>query len=103
VTRVYVGTFVEDCSRAPATVTIFLHPSRNIHGTEFLALEPANTATLSAVVSAQGGSITLQSFGGPSKTGCLPSNSTIMLIYSPGGLLSTLLLLVGEGVVTAVH
>jgi hypothetical protein len=97
----YVGTFVEDCSRSQTTVRAILEPSRTIMGTETLALEMSNTATFSASVTAQGGTLTLHAFGAASATGCIPPGSTIMLIYSPGGMLQSLLVLVGQGVVTS--
>lgn len=101
--HVYMGTVIEDCSKSPATLTVYLEPSRSVEGTEILALEPPNTPTLSVSVSGQGASLDVHSFGGASATGCYPAGSTVMLVSSPGGMLQTLWLLLGEGVITPVH
>ena len=95
----YVGTVVEDCRRGQNLVTVFLNPTRKISGTEELGIEPANTPTFVIGVSAQGGVLRLHSFGGISALGCLPSGTTVMLVFSPGGDLQTLLTVVGKGTI----
>jgi hypothetical protein len=101
-THAYVGTFTENCSKSPVAVNVFLAPARAIQGTEWIGIEPGSSGTPSAFVSAQNEWISVSSFGGMNPAGCIPVGMSVVLIYSPGGLLgNTLQVLLAEGVVSA--
>ena len=99
----YVGTFVQDCKGSKARALVYLAKPYLIDGAQALGIDPEGTSTLDISLAAGHESIAVSAFGGAAKDGCLPIGSKLVLVLSPGLETGGLLVVVGQGFVTAVQ
>ena len=106
--NVKIATFIETCHEyRGAIVTVRLHPPLapfNLAGTEVLALfaQGAGEAVIFVEASDPSG-IEISEFHGKSAIGCVADGTNVTLVKSPGGDLSTLLIILGRGTVKPAH
>ena len=98
-----VAIFTETCeddvfSHARA----ILEPPITLSGTEFLAVFGGPGGVIS-VGAESGGPTEIREFHGKSGVACLPENAEVSLAKSPGGDLSTLLVVLGRGTIHQEH
>ncbi len=95
-----VGTFYERCDKGgAASSTVVLGKSMPLKAGAILAIYKTadSNPIVSTVVGAKGGNV--RHFGGANSSGCVDKGTGVALTMSPGGLDSTLLVLLGKGVV----
>jgi hypothetical protein len=97
----YVATLVESCERGTAEIMVYLDLPYMLQGTQFLGIASQSSSTLAVFATSGGMNVSLQTFGGSSQIGCLAVGTSVSLVNSPGGMLSTMLTNMGQGVVTA--
>lgn len=103
---VVVATFNETCHDYGFTVaTVRLHPPLApfmLEGTESLEIfaKGSGQAVISVQASDPAGT-EIREFHGTSAVGCVPDGAQLTLVKSPGGDLSTLLIVVATGTVEA--
>jgi len=98
-----VGTFTEICEDdVTSHARVVLEPPITLSGTEGLAVFGGPGGVIG--IAAENGSPTeIREFRGKSMAGCLPDNTEITLMKSPGGDLSTLLVVLGTGTIHKEH
>ena len=99
-----VATFNETCHDYGATfVTVKLHPPLApfmLQGTESLAIFAKNISqSVISVETSDPAGTEISEFHGRSATGCVPADTQIALVKSPGGDLGTLLIVLATGTV----
>ncbi len=100
-----VATFDETCcDDGTSTATVRLRKPIALQGTGLLAIVGADTSTPVISVGASDPDGTeICEFEGNSAIGCIPDGADITLVRTPGGLLGTLLEVVGKGTVHRTH
>jgi len=94
-----VGSLTETCADdGTCHVRIMLEPPITLSDTAFLAIT-SDKGTVIEVAAENGGPTEICEFHGKSKSGCLPDASAVSLVRSPGGQLSTLLIVLGQGTI----
>jgi hypothetical protein len=98
-----VGHFTETCEDDGTTHARFvLEPPITLSGTETLAIF-GGPGPVIEVAAKNGGPTEIREFHGRSGVGCLPEKTEISLVKSPGGDLSTLLIVLGRGTIHREH
>jgi hypothetical protein len=98
-----VGTFTETCEDDGFShVRIILEPPITLNGTENLAVFGGPGGVI-GVAAENGDPTVIHEFHGKSGVGCLPQGSEVSLTRSPGGDLSTLLVVLGRGTIHQEH
>lgn len=100
-----VAKFTESCHDDGTTAaTVRLRPPITLQGTELLELVGTGTSTPMISVGASDPAGTeIHEFHGKSTIGCFPDGSDLTLVKTPGGLLGSLLVVVGKGQVHRAH
>jgi hypothetical protein len=96
-----VATFHETCyDDGTASATVRLRPPITLKGTEQLALlgTEEDTAVIAVGASDPDGT-EIREFHGSGAIGCIPDGADLTLVRTPGGLLGTLLVVIGRGTV----
>lgn len=98
-----VATFQETCQDdGTAAATVRLRTPITLQGTELLEIVGTVTPTPMIQVGASDPDGTeICEFHGTSAIGCIPEGGDLTLVRSPGGLLGTLLVVLGKGTVKA--
>jgi len=98
-----VGTFTETCEDdGTSHARVVLHPPITLSGAESLAVFGGPGGVI-GVAAENGGPTEIREFHGKSAAGCLPDNTKVTLTKSPGGDLSTLLVVLGTGTIHKEH
>jgi hypothetical protein len=98
-----VGTFTETCEDdGTSHARVVLEPPITLSGTANLAIF-GGPGPVIGVAAENGGPTEIREFHGKSGVGCLPENTEISLTRSPGGDLSTLLVVLGKGTIHREH
>jgi hypothetical protein len=94
-----VATFNETCyDDGTAVATVRLRTPITLQGTELLEIVGTVTPTAMISVGASDPAGTeIYEFHGKSAIGCFPDGADLTLVRSPGGPLSTLLIVIGKG------
>lgn len=100
-----VATFHEFChDDGAASATVRLRPPITLRGTEVLAIVGTQTSEPMLSVGASDPDGTeIREFHGHSAIGGIPDGADLTLVRSPGGLLGTLLEVLGKGTVHRAH
>lgn len=102
-TEAKVGMLTERCEGdGTAHLKVVLEPALTLTGTEFLMLTSAAGELFSATAK-NGGPTEIHEFHGKSPVGCLAANTEVSLTRSPGGPLSTLLVVLAHGTIHEEH
>lgn len=98
-----VATFCETCNDdGTAAATVRLRTPITLQGTELLEIVGTVTPTPMISVGASDPDGTeICEFHGTSTIGCFPEGADLTLVKSPGGLLGTLLVVLGKGTVAS--
>jgi hypothetical protein len=104
-TNAIVADFTERCSvTGSARAKVTLRDSITISGTERLAIySNIKDQEIIAVTATNGEETKIHEFSGESSLGCLPHNTQVSLVSSPGGPLGTLLVVLGKGTIQEEH
>jgi hypothetical protein len=98
-----VGTFIETCQDDGSShVRVVLQQRITLSGTENLAIFGGPGLVIGVAVG-NGNPTMIGEFHGNSGVGCLPENAEVSLTKSPGGDLSTLLVVLGKGTIEKEH
>ena len=98
-----VGTFIETCEDDGFShARVILEPRITLSGTENLAIF-GGPGLVIGVAAENGHPTMIREFHGNSGVGCLPENAEVSLTKSPGGDLSTLLVVLGKGTIEKEH
>ena len=102
-TEAKVGVLTEHCEDdGTANLRVVLEPPLTLTGTEFLAIV-STAGELFSATAKNGGPTEFHEIHGKSPVGCLANNTEISLTRSPGGPLSTLLVVLGRGTIHEEH
>jgi predicted nicotinamide N-methyase len=98
-----IATFTETCEDDGFShARVVLKPPITLTGTESLGLF-GGPGVVIAVAAENGGPTVVHEFHGKSGVGCLAANAEVSLTKSPGGDLSTLLVVLGKGTIHREH
>jgi hypothetical protein len=94
-----VATFHETChDDGAAAATVRLRPPITLTGTELLEIFGTVTdIPMISVGASDPDGTEIREFHGKSAIGCLPDGAELTLVKSPGGLLGSLLMVIGKG------
>ncbi|HTB46297.1 MAG TPA: hypothetical protein VK741_21930 [Acetobacteraceae bacterium] len=98
-----VGALTERCENdGTAHLKVELEPALTLTGTEFLMIS-SSAGELFSATATNGGPTEIREFHSKSPVGCLAANSEVSLTRSPGGPLSTLLVVLAQGTIHEEH
>jgi hypothetical protein len=103
-----VATFTETCHENGVTVaTVRLHPPLapfTLQGTQSLAIFAAGIASpVISVEASEPAGTEINEFHGKSEIGCVPNDTWLSLVKSPGGDLGSLLIVLATGTLNSQH
>ena len=97
----HVATFHQECETPHhVIVTLSINPAITLESGQSLEVFAAGNATPVTSLHYSGtGHKLVTGFSGKSTAGCLPAGTEVSLVRNPGGSLSTLLVVLGRGII----